>query len=301
MRRNRDPDAAKTRRARQRKIRAKLKRLRKIRETIARLQTEQPKRWRPRVVHWKKVAGKVRRELRRLGWKPKKRSTDPMEETEEQATDEELSEPTTDPDEQDIPEEEEPEDGGEEGGNAAEGDDTGACECQHRNWIHGDGGPKPFAKIREAVANLAKGQWVKPVALGTQGKLRVRPGQRAMVIDVEPGLHIVQFVPDSMTNPVGDDVGVVPLLLLPGIAKGVRKVIEKVHDPMPGQPGHAQTPPIPRPASPAIDPDGAGGPRRGRRRRRPLPRRPKAQEEEEEDTSEGVRRRRRARRDRESE
>lgn len=283
MRKNLDPEARKNRRAKQRKIRTKLKRLRKIRERIAELQATQPARYRGRVKHWQKVAGQLRRQLRKLGWKPgKKRSSDPFEETEAQTQDEYLEEPsgTADPEESDIPEEEEPEDGGEDGGNAAtEGDDTG-CSCNHPNWIHGDGeNPKFFAKVGTALKRLKEGVWRPPQTLGTQGKLLTRPGQRAMIIDVAPGLHIVQFVPAELVpakEGTGDDVGILPLLLLPGIAKAVRRKVEKVPDPQPGQPGNAATPPIAPPGSP----DGAGGPRGRRRRPRPAGTRPRCKPEE---------------------
>lgn len=278
-----DRQIAAARKAKRRKIRAKLKRLRNVRAKIAQLKIARPPRWVKRVEHLRKVAGKIRRELRQLGYKfPKKAKNpaDPYEETEESgAADEGMAEPAGGGDAEDnVPEEEEPEEDG-DGGNAAN-EVGGDCKCRHRNWLHGDveGDGKKRWSFKAIVQNLTKGAYGAPQALGSQGMVRARPGQRAMIVDVAPGLHLVQFVPETMVpkNALGaDEVGILPLLMLPGVVSKVAQFAtqNRVQQPLPGQQGHPSTPPVPppQPTKLAGDDETAGrrGGRGGARRRRP--------------------------------
>jgi hypothetical protein len=112
---------------------------------------------------------------------------------------------------------------------------------------------KPKKNLWEEAGKLFRPAWCAPVPLGHGARIQTKPGQRAMVATVQPGLFIVQLVSDAAAKRVaGDNVGVLPLLLYPMVKDQVRKALAP--KPAPAQPA-APTPaanPAPAPAAAGV-------------------------------------------------
>lgn len=219
----------------QRQIRAKLRRARFLKKRIAHLRIRKPLGWKGAVRQAKINLRVVMSDLKMLGWKPKKprRALRPGEDEMDAALDE-------------IPEREadEPED--EEVDELPESPESEPFEGE-ANWLDGYVGVEPAAKPKkskkkffEEAGKLFAPKWSKPVPLGSGGQIQTRPGQRAMVATVSPGLFIVQLVSDDAAKRIaGDNVGILPLLLYPLVKDKVQKSMEPTQ-PAPASPPAAQ-------------------------------------------------------------
>ena len=235
----------------QKTIRRLLRKARALKKRIAHLQIRQPLGWKGAVKQAKTNLRVVMSDLKMAGWKPKKpsRARKPGEDDMDAALDDipepEPGERDDDPelDEPDAPDA--PEDG-------AEGD----------NWLdrHVGADPpvaakKPKKNLWEEAGKLFRPGWSAPVPLGDGARIQTKPGQRAMVATVQPGLFIVQLVSDAAAKRVaGDNVGILPLLLYPRVKDQVRKALGP--KPAPAQP--AAPAPAAAPATPAPAPAAAG-------------------------------------------
>lgn len=228
--------------AKDRQIRRKLRRARALKRRIAHLKIRKPLRWNASVKKSKTNLRIVMSDLRALGWKPKKasRPLKPGEDEMDAALDEI---PEAEPGEA-----EEPDEGVEELSEAPEAETEG-------NWLDGYVGaePKkrPVADMFKRAGAVFTSKWSKPVPLGDGGQIQTRPGQRAMVATVSPGLFIVQLVSDTAAKAIaGDNVGVLPLLIYPLVKS---KILQKLMKPAAPAP-----PPAPAPAPVGCD-DRRGG------------------------------------------
>ena len=235
---------------RKRQIRAKLQKAFRLKKRITHLKIRQPLGWKGAVANLKKELRVVMADLRQLGWRPKKprRELKPGEDEMDAALDDipepEPGERDDDP-ELDEPDADAPEDG-------AEGD----------NWLdrHVGADPpvaakKPKKNLWEEAGKLFRPAWSAPVPLGDGARIQTKPGQRAMVATVQPGLFIVQLVSDAAAKRVaGDNVGILPLLLYPMVKDQVRKALGP--KPAPAQP--AAPAPAAAPATPAPAPAATG-------------------------------------------
>ena len=230
--------------AKQRKIRAKLRRARALKRRIASLRAQRPLLWKAAV---KKATVSLRLvlvDLRALGWKPKAptRARKPGED--------ELDATLDDIPDAEPGETEEPDEGIED---AAEPADDDATEG---NWLDSYLGAEPAKKqplraLMQRAERFVTARWSKPVPLGSAAQLQTKPGQRAMVATVSPGLYIVQIVSDDAARKIaGDNVGVLPLLLYPLVKNQVQKVLapKPAAQPAAAQPAAAQ--PAPEPIAP---------------------------------------------------
>jgi hypothetical protein len=227
----------------QRQIRAKLRRARFLKKRIAHLRIRKPLGWKGAVRQAKTNLRVVMSDLKMLGWKPKKprRALRPGEDEMDAALDE-------------IPEREadEPED--EEVDELPESPEAEPFEGE-ANWLDGYVGVEPAAKPKkpkkkffEEAGKLFAPKWSKPVPLGSGGQIQTRPGQRAMVATVSPGLFIVQLVSDDAAKRIaGDNVGVLPLLLYPLVKDKIQNAMAPKPAPS-AQPAPA-SPPAAQPAA----------------------------------------------------
>ena len=227
--------------AKERKVRAKLRRARALKRRITKLSDKQPLGWKAALRVAKRRLAVVMVDLRSLGWKPKKpsRPRKPGEDETDAALD-------------DIPEAEpgeteEPDEGVEDAAEPA--DDEAATEG---NWLDGYVGAEPAKKrplrdLMQRAERFVAARWSKPVPLGTGAQIQTRPGQRAMVATVQPGLFIVQLVSDSAAKKIaGDNVGILPLLLYPMVKNQIQKALApKPAAPAPGQAVPPAYPPAP--------------------------------------------------------
>ncbi|MFN7143686.1 MAG: hypothetical protein ACK4YP_07925 [Myxococcota bacterium] len=217
----------------ERQIRRKLRRARALKRRVAHLRIRKPLGWKGAVKKAKVDLRVVMSDLRALGWKPKRpaRPLKPGEDEMDAALD-------------DIPEAEpgeaeEPDEGVEELPESPEAATEG-------NWLDGHVGAEPKKRpvadlLKRAGAALAP-KWSKPVPLGDGGQLQTRPGHRAMIMAVSPGLFVVQLVSDAAAQKLaGDNVGVLPLVLYPLVKS---KLLQKLVP----QPAPA-APPAPAPAA----------------------------------------------------
>ncbi len=225
--------------AKDRQIRRKLRRARALKRRIAHLTIERPLLWKGAVKKAKVNLRVVMSDLRALGWKPKKpsRPRKPGEDETDAALD-------------DIPEAEpgETEESDEGVEDAAEpADDEAATEG---NWLDGYVGAEPAKKrplrdLMQRAERFVAARWSKPVPLGTGAQIQTRPGQRAMVATVQPGLFIVQLVSDSAAKKIaGDNVGILPLLLYPLVKNQIQKALAPKPT-APAQPVQPAYPPAP--------------------------------------------------------
>ncbi len=226
--------------AKERQIRKLLRRARKLKTRVRHLQIQHPLGWKRALSKAKVDLRLVLSDLKAAGWKPKKptRARKPGEDETDAALD-------------DIPEPEpgESDDGADEGDDPADAPE--AEPAAEGNWLDGYVGAEPPKRpLRELLAKagqLVTPRWSKPVALGTGAKIATRPGQRAMVATIQPGLFIVQLVSDQAAQRLaGDNVGILPLLLFPLVKKQVQKALA----PQPAAPAPAQ-PAAAVPAQPA--------------------------------------------------
>lgn len=226
--------------AKDRQIRRKLRRARALKRRIAHLRIRHPLGWKGAVKKAKTNLRVVMSDLRALGWKPKKpsRPRKPGEDEMDAALD-------------DIPEAEpgDTEEADEGVEDAPESPDDAPEAEMEGNWLDGYVGaePKrrPFRELAERAGKLLQARWSKPVPLGTGAQIQTRPGQRAMVATVQPGLFIVQLVSDEAARRVaGDNVGILPLLLYPLVKDQVHKALAPKPAPHPAAPA-AQTPAAP--------------------------------------------------------
>ena len=224
-----------------RQIRRKLRRARALKKRIAHLRIRKPLGWKGAVKQAKTNLRVVMSDLKALGWKPRKpsRARKPGEDKMDAAL-------------EDIPEaepgeSEEPDEGVEEIPESPEAEMEG-------NWLDGYVGAEPK---KRPVADLFKragaafaSKWSKPVPLGDGGQIQTRPGQRAMIMAVSPGLFVVQLVSDTAARKLaGDNIGVLPLLLYPLVKS---KVLQKLA-PQPAPPAQPAAAPAPQPAPVGCD------------------------------------------------
>ena len=228
--------------AKARQIRRKLRRARALKRRIAHLRIRHPLGWKGAVRKAKENLRIVMSDLKALGWKPKTptRARKPGEDPEDAALD-------------DIPEAEpgeteEPDEGVEDAAEPA--DDEAATEG---NWLDGYVGAEPAKKrplrdLMQRAERFVAARWSKPVPLGSAAQIQTKPGQRAMVATVSPGLYIVQIVSDDAARKIaGDNVGILPLLLYPLVKNQVQKALAPRPAPV-AQPAPAATPAQPAPA-----------------------------------------------------
>ena len=234
--------------AKERQIRRKLRRARALKRRIAHLRIRHPLGWKGAVRKSKENLRIVMSDLRALGWKPKKpsRPRKPGEDETDAALD-------------DIPdaepgETEEPDEGIEDAPEPAEDETEG-------NWLDGYVGAEPAKKrpVRdfwEKAGKFVAAKWAKAIPLGSRAQIQTRPGHRAMIATVAPGLFIVQLVSDEAAKKIaGDNVGILPLLLYPLVKNQIQKALA----PKPAVP--AQPAPVAQPAAaqPAPAPVAAAG------------------------------------------
>lgn len=221
--------------AKDKQIRRKLRRARALKRRIAHLRIRKPLGWKGAVKKAKVNLRVVMSDLRALGWKPKKpsRARRPGEDEMDAALD-------------DIPaaepgETEEPDEGVEDAPEAADEPETEG----EPNWLDRHVGAEPKRPVRDLLNRAGKvfaPRWTKPVPLGDGAQIATRPGQRAMVATVSPGLFIVQLVSDEAARKVaGDNVGVLPLVLYPLVKS---RILQKLTQPAPAAPAQ------PAPAAP---------------------------------------------------
>ncbi|MES2638093.1 MAG: hypothetical protein V4850_01365 [Myxococcota bacterium] len=226
------------------RIRAKLRRARAIKRRIAHLGIRKPLGWKGAVKQKKLNLRVVMSDLRALGWKPKKASgARKPGEDEMDAALEDI--PEAEPGETELPEEEV-----EEIPNAPE---------TEGNWLDGYVGAEPRRPKRNLLQDAGKllaAKWNQPVLLGEGARIQTKPGQRAMVTTISPGLYIVQLVSDAAAKKVaGDNIGILPLVLYPLVKN---RILQKLAP----QPAPA---PVAAPAHQAPDaPVGCDDCRRGR-------------------------------------
>jgi hypothetical protein len=210
----------------QKTIRRLLRKARALKKHIAHLRIRKPLGWKGAVRNAKTNLRVVMSDLKMAGWRPRKPSRalkpgeDEMDAALEDIPEPEPGESDDDP-ELDAPDE--PED-------AAEG-----------NWLDGYVGAEPAKKPKknlwQEAGKLLAAKWSPPVPLAGGARIQTRPGQRAMVATVSPGLFIVQLVSDDAAKKLaGDNVGVLPLLLYPLVKNQVQKAL------------------APKPAAPAAQP-----------------------------------------------
>ena len=232
-----------------RKIKAKLRRARALKRRITKLSDKHPLGWKAALRVAKRRLAIVMVDLRALGWKPKKpsRPRKPGEDETDAALD-------------DIPEAEpgdteESDEGIEDAPEPAEDETEG-------NWLDGYVGAEPAKKKRplkdlwEKAEKFVAAKWSKPVPLGSGAQIMTRPGQRAMVATVQPGLFIVQLVSDDAARKIaGDNVGILPLLLYPLVKTQIQKALAPKPAAQPPAPPAA----APIPAQPAPAPVASAG------------------------------------------
>ncbi|MDP2316330.1 MAG: hypothetical protein Q8P41_25755 [Pseudomonadota bacterium] len=211
--------AGRPRNAKDRKIRAKLRRARAIKRRIAHLRIRKPLGWKGALKQKKVNLRVVMSDLRALGWKPKK-ATRPRKpgEDEMDAALEDL--PEAEPGEAELPDDE-----------IEEIPDLPETEGEG-NWLDGYLGAEPARPKRNLLQEAGKlfaSKWNKPVPLGDGARIQTKPGQRAMVATVSPGLFIVQLVSDKAAKTIaGDNIGVLPLLLYPLVKS---RILQKLTQP----------------------------------------------------------------------
>ncbi|MFZ5480636.1 MAG: hypothetical protein ACOZNI_27990 [Myxococcota bacterium] len=246
----------------QREIRRKLRKAFRLKKRIAHLRIRKPLGWKGAVRQAKTNLRVVMSDLKLLGWKPKKprRALKPGEDEMDAAL-EDI--PEAEPaDEDDDPDEEL-----EELPDAPETEGDG-------NWLDAELGVWPFkpkakpgAPARPAASAPAKPaapkrnvldtvksafapKWSKPIPLGDGGQIQTRPGQRAMVATVSPGLFIVQLVSDAAVKKIaGDNVGILPLVLYPLVKQRIQQKLTPNPEGSPAQPA---------PPAPGAAPTAAG-------------------------------------------
>ncbi|MDP2308467.1 MAG: hypothetical protein Q8P18_20780 [Pseudomonadota bacterium] len=213
------------------KIRAKLRRARAIKRRIAHLRIRKPLGWKGAVKQKKVNLRVVMSDLRALGWKPKKaiRPRKPGEDDMDAAL-EDI--PEAEPGEQELPDEE-----------LEEIPDVPETEG---NWLDGYVGAEPVRPKRNLLKEAGKlfaSKWNKPIPLGDAAQIQTRPGQRAMVATVSPGLFIVQLVSDAAAKKVaGDNVGFLPLVLYPLVKNRILQKLGPQPAPAPPSAPVAATP-----------------------------------------------------------
>lgn len=235
----------------QKTIRRLLRKARALKQRIAHLQIRQPLGWKGAVKQAKTNLRVVMSDLKMAGWKPKKpsRARKPGEDDMDAALD-------------DIPEPEPGERDDDPELNEPDGADAPEDGTEGDNWLdrHVGADPpvaakKPKKNLWEEAGKLFRPAWSAPVPLGDGARIQTKPGQRAMVATVQPGLFIVQLVSDAAAKRVaGDNVGILPLLLYPMVKDQVRKALGP--KPAPAQP--AAPAPAAAPATPAPAPAAAG-------------------------------------------
>ena len=225
-----------------RQIRAKLRRARALKRRVAQLRIRKPLGWKAAVKKAKTSLRVVMSDLKALGWKPKKpsRARKPGEDEMDAAL-------------EDIPEAEpgeaeEPDEGVEDLPEFPEAETEG-------NWLDGYVGaePKkrPLRDLWQKAERFVSAKWSKPVPLASGAQIQTRPGQRAMVATVSPGLFIVQLVSDEAAKKIaGDNVGILPLLLYPLVKTQIQKALAPKAALAPAaQPAPAAAPVQPAPAA----------------------------------------------------
>ena len=227
--------------AKDRKIRAKLRRARALKRRITKLSDKQPLGWKPALRVAKRRLAVVMVDLRSLGWKPKKpsRARKPGEDDMDAALD-------------DIPEAEpgeteEPDECIEDAPEPAEDETEG-------NWLDGYVGAeprkRPLRDLMQRAERFVAAKWAQAIPLGSRGQIQTRPGHRAMVATVAPGLFIVQLVSDEAARKIaGDNVGILPLLLYPLVKNQVQKALAPKPAAAPMQPTPGPVPAQPAPTA----------------------------------------------------
>jgi hypothetical protein len=203
--------------AKDRQIRRKLRGARALKRRVAHLRIRKPLGWKVAEKKAKINLRVVMFDLKALGWRPKRpsRARRPGEDEMDAAL-------------EDIPEAEpgeleEPDEGVEELPEASE-------DATEGNWLDAYVGAEPAKRpLRELMRRAERfvaARWLKPVPLGSAAQIQTKPGQRAMVATVSPGLYIVQIVSDDAARKIaGDNVGILPLLLYPLVKNQVQKAL----------------------------------------------------------------------------
>ncbi|MES2645098.1 MAG: hypothetical protein V4850_36765 [Myxococcota bacterium] len=217
------------------KIGAKLRVAKAIRRRIKRLREKQPPRWERRVHVLTGRLRAVMSDLKRLGWTAPKKARKPSAAPTDELLDE-LPEDTP----EEMAELDQPLD--DEGLDEIPDVETG-------NWLDGYVGAEPARQKRNLFLEAGKllaSAWSKPVPLGEGGRIQTKPGQRAMVTTISPGLYIVQLVSDAAAKKVaGDNVGILPLVLYPLVKNRILQKLAPPPDPAPAAaPAPAQQAPV---------------------------------------------------------
>ncbi len=234
--------------AKDRKIRRKLRAARRLKKKIARFQEKHPIGWRALLATAKRNLRIVMGDLKALGWKPKKpsRAPKPGEDDVDAALDDI---PENEPGESDDdPDLDQPE----------EGELPDPDTVTEGNWLDtyvGAEPPKrPLRDVLQRAERLVAPKWSKPVPIGDGGQIQTRPGQRAMVATVQPGLFIVQLVSDQAAQRLaGDNVGILPLLLYPLVKNEIQKILAPKPAAHPVTAPVAPLPPQPAPGAVGCD------------------------------------------------
>lgn len=103
--------------------------------------------------------------------------------------------------------------------------------------------PEPEPEPRPEPAPVAS--YGPPMDLGSFGRVRAVPGQRATSVELRPGMYLVTFVPEKSV-----EMGFLPLLV-PAIVKTATKVLAPAPGAQPG-PAAQTAPALPGPHPPAI-------------------------------------------------
>ncbi|MFN7132361.1 MAG: hypothetical protein ACK4N5_09765 [Myxococcales bacterium] len=231
----------------ERQIRQKLRRARALKRRIAHLRIRKPLGWKGAVKRAKTNLRIAMSDLRALGWKPKKprRALKPGEDEMDAAL-------------EDIPEAE-PGETEESDEDIEELPESPEAETEG-NWLDGHVGaePKkrPVADLFKKAGQLLQAKWSKPVPLGDGGQIQTKPGQRAMIMAVSPGLFVVQLVSDAAAQKLaGDNVGVLPLVLYPLVKS---KILQRLVQP-PAPAAQPAAAPAAQPAPVGCDDRRCGG------------------------------------------
>ena len=76
-------------------------------------------------------------------------------------------------------------------------------------------------KLKDRVHDAVTRDWQKPIDLGANMRIQTRPGMRAAVIEVKPGLFVIAEVPTESV-----EFGFGPMLLAPALIKTLGRALQ---------------------------------------------------------------------------
>ena len=85
----------------------------------------------------------------------------------------------------------------------------------------GEEAPPKRRKLKDRVQDAVTPDWQKPIDLGANLRIQTRPGVRAAVIEVKPGLFVVAEVPTESV-----EFGFGPMLLAPALIKTLGRALQ---------------------------------------------------------------------------